>query len=69
MTAVDLRCPVTPRRLFAQVQCGQAFVDEENTITVACPDCRTAMRRMGRECRLVLHQFNMLGVCLHTSVE
>jgi hypothetical protein len=70
VTEVDVRCPVTPRRLFAKLQLGEAEVDRsDNTLTVACLDCRTARRRMGQPCTLVLHRFNMLGACLGTEVR
>jgi hypothetical protein len=39
VTQVDLRCPVTPRRLFAKIRMGEATIDRsDNTISVACDD-------------------------------
>jgi hypothetical protein len=70
VTLVDLRCPVTPRRLFAKIRMGEATIDRsDNTISVACDDCRSAMRRMGQDARLVVHTFTMLGVCIGTKVQ
>jgi hypothetical protein len=38
-------------------------------LTVACVDCRTSLRRCGEPATLVLHRYNMLGVCLSTEVR
>jgi hypothetical protein len=70
VTEVDVRCPVTPRRLFGRLQLGEVSVDpSDNTLTVACVDCRTSLRRCGEPATLVLHRYNMLGVCLSTEVR
>jgi hypothetical protein len=68
MTAVEFRCPVTPRRLFAQLHAGSVTVDRgDNTLVMACDDCRTALRRMGESDVIrVLHKFNLLGECIET---
>lgn len=65
---VDLRCPVTPKRLFARLRTGDATIVDANLIEIACNDCRSARRRMGDDCTLVLHRFDMLGVCVETQV-
>lgn len=66
---VDLRCPVTPRRLFARLSAGDAQIVPGNLIEVACDDCRKALRAMGQHPGLVLHQFNLLGECVSTEVR
>lgn len=69
MTEVDLRCPVTPRRLFARWRTDGRIVDG-NLIEVACDDCKAAARRMGQpDVALVLHRFNVLGECVESEVR
>lgn len=65
---VDLRCPVTPRRLFARVLAGDTHVTSDNLIEFACSDCRNANRKMGQPCVLVLHRFNLLGQIVDTEI-
>lgn len=67
---VDLRCPVTPRRMFARLIAGEASILPDNVIEIACLDCRNAARRMGDpSVSLVLHRYNLLGVCIETVME
>lgn len=64
---IDLRCPITPRRLFARVRAGDASIDRAtNLIEVACDDCKKAGRRLGHDVGLVLHRFDLLGECIET---
>ena len=64
---VDLRCPVTPKRLFARLRTGDAAIGDDNLIEVACHDCKAALRKMGEPVALVLHRFNLLGQCVETT--
>jgi len=66
-TGVDLRCPVTPQRLFARLM--EASIVEGNLIEVACGDCRKTARRMGQNVVLVLHRYNLLGECVETEIR
>jgi hypothetical protein len=71
MTAeVEMRCPVTPRRLFGKIRSGEATIDRStNTIQFACDDCRTVQRRMGeQDVARVLHEFDMMGRCVDTRI-
>jgi len=68
VTAVDLRCPVVHRRLFARLRMREASIVEGNLIEVACDECRKIRRKQGDEVRLVLHRFNVIGVCVETEV-
>lgn len=67
MSAVDLRCPVYTRRLFARVL-HDGEITAQNTVTVACTDCRKARRQQGERVTLVVHEFNLLGECVQTTV-
>lgn len=67
MSAVDLRCPADPRRLFGRL--GGARIGADNTIEFVCGDCRKVYRRNGDDRVVrVLHTFNMLGECIDTEV-
>lgn len=63
---VDLRCPVSPRKLFARMRTG--MIVEGNVVEVACPECRRIRRKQGEDVRLVIHQYDVLGECVHTDV-
>lgn len=61
---------MTPEKLFAKVRSRDVEIDvETNTIEVACKWCRSTMRRQGRDVVLVLHEYNVLGECVGTSVR
>ena len=62
---IELRCPVSPRRMFAKVDEG-----DEGIIEVACDSCRRDRRKQGQtDVVLVLHQFTMDGRCVETIVS
>lgn len=64
---VDLRCPITPRRLFARLRSREALIDPgTNLVEVACDDCKKSARRLGHDVGPVLHRFNLLGECVET---
>lgn len=67
---VELRCPVSPRRMFARwFSTGEATIVEGNLIEVACSECRRSARLLaGGEPTRVLHRYNVLGECVETEV-
>lgn len=67
-TNVDLRCPVTPRRLFGRLK-GQTTLVDGNLLEFACDDCRKAQRALGNDVVLVLHRYNLLGQHVETEVK
>lgn len=54
MTAIDLRCPASPRRQFAKIL-------DDGTVEIACSDCKRMMRDMGAGNVLVIHRYNRQG--------
>lgn len=67
---VDLRCPITPIKLFAKVKAADedVLVLPDNVIEVACASCRKTLREQGRDVTYVLHRYNLLGECIETEV-
>ena len=70
ITAVELRCPVGPRRLLAILrQSGEPIrVVSGNLIEFACADCRREQRRQGQAPEYVLHRFDVAGDLVETVV-
>lgn len=68
--AVELRCPVGPRRLLAILrQSGEPLrVVPGNLIEFACADCRRELRRQGQDPSYVLHRFDVAGELVQTIV-
>lgn len=60
---IDLRCPVGPRALLGKVVAagGQAKVNSDNLLELACRDCTRAARRTNSSVVHVVHRFNVLG--------
>ncbi len=70
--ALDIRCPVGPRRLLMRVLASgeTPHVDrDDNLLELACADCRRIMRKEGTEVNLVLHRFNILGELIETVTQ
>lgn len=65
---VEVRCPVYTRRLFLKIVADGVIDRDSNTIEVACGDCRKARRQQGEPVTLVVHEFNLLGACIRTTV-
>lgn len=63
---VELRCDRNPSRLLAKV--GKPKIVDGNLIEIACLDCRKRLKREGRDVRLVLHRFDVLGELIETEV-
>lgn len=66
MIYVDLRCPITPRRMFARLLAGEATIVPGNLVEVSCIDCRKTAREDQPDVTRVLHRFNVLGECVET---
>lgn len=73
--AVEIRCPVGPRRLFARmIQRGERprYIHEpggpDNLIEFSCYDCRHARQRRGERLSLVLHRYDLAGTLIETVV-
>lgn len=69
-TAIELRCPVGPKRLLAILRkSGEPLrVVAGNLIEFACHDCKRDLRRRGESPDLVLHRFDVAGVLVETVV-
>lgn len=74
---VELRCQVgalhgdpEAGNLLAKLQLArpEADVDLGNLIELACPHCRTALRRAGRPVTRVLHRYDFGGALVETLV-
>lgn len=65
MSGVEIRCPRHPARLLLKIA-HVVQVDGANLIEVACRDCRKDARDAGRDARLVLHRYNVLGTLVET---
>lgn len=63
---IDLRCPVSPSRMFARMRGG--LVVEGNLVEVACSECARKYRKNGEPVARVLHRFNLLGQCIETEI-
>jgi hypothetical protein len=69
--STELRCPVGPQKLLAQVlSSGERpqYVHPDNLIELACNDCARTARRAGDPVARVLHRFNILGELVETLV-
>ena len=68
MSAVQIRCPVGPKRLLAILRQNgeQPRYLDDNTVEFACSDCARDLRKQGYDISRVLHRFNFLGVLVET---
>jgi hypothetical protein len=64
----DLRCPVTPRTLFAKLSTPDVTIGDRNVISIACDSCKRELRRRGQRVALVVHRYNMIGQLLGTDI-
>lgn len=71
MTAIEIRCPVGPRRLLSKVLTSgdSPHVTADNLIEFACPDCARALRRREPDVFRVLHRFNLAGDLVESVVS
>lgn len=68
-TALEFRCPVGARRLFARmISRGErpSYVHPDNLIEFSCSDCKRRLERSGRGVRRVLHRYNIAGELVET---
>jgi hypothetical protein len=66
---VEVRCPVGPRRLFTKLRLDPAsvrYLQPENWIEMSCADCRTQLRRRGRQVVHVMHRYAFTGDLVQT---
>jgi hypothetical protein len=68
VSAVDIRCPENPVRLFFRID-RIVNIDGANLIEVACRDCRNQRRAEDPQVSLVLHRFNVAGELVETEVQ
>ena len=71
MRAVELRCPVGPRRLLSKLLIFGAcpIIVPGNLVELACEDCKKTLRRQGQTLVRVLHRFDLAGDLVETYVE
>lgn len=63
---LDLRCPVSPSKMFARMRSG--MVVDGNLVEIACPECARRYRKGGDNVSRVLHRYNVLGDCIETEI-
>ena len=70
MNAIQLRCPIGPRRLFAILrEEGEPMVIVSgNLVEFKCRDCCKELRRHRPEVDEVFHRFNFVGELVETVV-
>jgi hypothetical protein len=76
MTEVELRCAVgslhgdcDAGNLLAKLQLDgerPSFVHPDNLIELACPYCKTGLRKAGHPVARVLHRYDFLGTLIET---
>lgn len=67
---LELRCPAGPRALLAKIVAagGPVVVTADNLVELSCRDCKHRERDQGRECRLVLHRFDITGALVESEI-
>lgn len=69
--AIELRCPVGPRKLLAKVRLEglKPVVVEGNLLELACRDCTRTLRATEPDVRLVVHRFDLAGTLVESYVD
>jgi hypothetical protein len=68
VTAVDLRCPVGPRKLLARLR-SEGFkpsIVPGNLMELYCRDCSRVAKNYDREIQHLLHRFDLAGDLVET---
>jgi hypothetical protein len=80
LSEFELRCPSDlpgrdgechPGRLLARLRNSgeqESYVHPDNLIELSCDDCRSRLRKAGRQVSRVLHRFNFIGELAETLV-
>ena len=68
--SVDVRCPNNPSKLLSRLRLdgGKPTYVEGNLLEIACPDCKSNLRRRRAGVLLVLQHYNFLGELIETEV-
>ena len=71
MRAVELRCPVGPKRLLSKLLISgkRPEIAEGNLVELACTDCKRALRQQGQPIYRVLHRFSLDGELVQSVVQ
>ena len=69
--AIELRCPVGPRKLLAKVRTEglKPIVVEGNLLELACRDCTRALRVTEPDVRLVVHSYDLAGTLVESHID